>query len=136
MGLVILLAMFLVACGSGDRPTATIIERAIALQVNQVQQDLGQQLYGTRMATVEPPRISVKHVTVTQRSPLQIEQANAYRVEGTADLTLEFADHAVTQRQTGFEVYLQRPSKEDSWQLARRPTGESGDRWQLTAIAP
>lgn len=130
--------MLLVACGSGDRPTATIIERAIALQVAQVQQDLGQQLYGARAATVEPPRVSLKRVTVTQRSPLQIEQANAYRVQGTVDLTLEFADHAVTQRQTGFEVYLQHPSPEDGWQLARRPTGEldGSDRWQLTAIAP
>jgi hypothetical protein len=116
--LVILLALFLTACSMGGGPSKSMVEKAIALQLTQVQQDLGPQLYAT---TAELPQFRVNRVKITKREPLMIENLRSYRVQGTYDVTSIFRDRKVTQRQNPFEVYVQWQSDNKTWELAHLP---------------
>jgi hypothetical protein len=125
----LILAVFLTACGVGGGPSQAIVQKAIALQFGQIQQNLGQQLYQT---DTKLPNFVINHIKVNEQKTLIIQDFKSYQVQGTYDLTLEFPDHKVTQRQNIFEVYLQQPSEDEPWLLARPQTGEQ---W-ITSVIP
>jgi hypothetical protein len=136
--LAIILVTVLSACGFNG-PTQGIVERSIALQLNQTQQQLGQLLYTD---APESPDLTINQVKVAHRDPLTIQGLTAYHLQGTYDLTLNFSDHHVTQRQNSFDLYLQE-AEPKMWRLARpfrkseSPiNGDSPDEWVTTAIAP
>lgn len=124
-------ATLLTACSFGA-PTQALIEQAIALQLTQTQQELGQLLYRD---APEPPRYTISRIKTNHRDSLTIQEQPAYHLQGTYDLTLNFTDHQVTQHQNAFEVYLQKTETE-AWQLARPQANADGKTWDITAIAP
>ncbi|MDX2215337.1 MAG: hypothetical protein SFY66_18890 [Oculatellaceae cyanobacterium bins.114] len=129
--LAVILMTVLTACSFGS-PTQTVVEQAIALQLNQTQQELGQLLYAD---APETPATTINHIKVVRRDPLMIQGLNAYHLQGTYDLTLNFSDHHITQRQNPFEIYLQQIG-DKMWSLARPKRNSETEDWAITAIDP
>lgn len=107
----------LTACGVAVGPPHDLVERAIALQFSQTEEELIQVLYP---GTSQFPPFSIDHMRITDQKPLKIDELRSYRIRGTYDLTLAFPDRAITQRDNPFEVYLQRQVEGKTWRLARR----------------
>jgi hypothetical protein len=127
-----LLLGLLAGCSSA-RPPVAIVEKAIALQLSQVQQNLGEQLY---RGTAETPELMIQRVKVLDRQPLDIENQRAYEVQGTYDVTLKFTDHRTTQRRNSFDLYL-KPQLDQTWQLLRPLSApDQSTRWVATPIDP
>ncbi len=119
----IALALLLTACGTiGVKLPNDIVEQAIALQLSQTQQQLNQQL---RLDL--QPEIDIRHIKISEKNPLQIQALQAYQVKGTCDYTIKLPQRAITQRQTPFEVYLQRQKEGKTWRLAFIKTNENGE---------
>jgi hypothetical protein len=136
--LMVILAGLLTACGT--QPDRSIVEKAIALQVSQTQQELSRQLFQSTQLDTKISQVKVKN-----QQRLAIEALTAYRVQGTYDLTLKLPSRRVTQRQNSFDIYLQRQSEGKTWRLARlQPSdpqsvegenqGSEGDRWVTQRI--
>ncbi|GAB4464419.1 MAG: hypothetical protein OHK0037_18380 [Elainellaceae cyanobacterium] len=117
--LAILLAFVLTACSSVSGPGRDVVERAIALQFSQTQEDLIQ-LLNPRDPTFPP--FTISNVKITDEQGLQIANLRGFRVRGTYDVTLEFPGRNVTQKANPFEIYLQRQIEGKTWRLARRQT--------------
>lgn len=119
----IALALLLTACGTvGVKLPNDLVEQAIALQLSQTQQQLNQQL---RLDL--QPEIEIRRIKIAEKTPLQIQQLQAYQVKGTCDYTIKLPKRDITQRQTPFEVYLQRQKEGKTWRLAFIKTNENGD---------
>lgn len=110
--------VLLTACGNiGLEPSSRLVQSAIALQVEQTQQQLSQQL-GLNVLGFE-----INRVAVTKQEPLMIQNLAAYHVQGTYNVTLKRALRRVTQ-QNPFDIYLQRQKEGKTWRLALpRSTG-------------
>lgn len=103
--------VLLTACGNiGLEPSSRLVQRAIALQVEQTQQQLSQQL-GLNVFGFE-----INRVAVTKQEPLMIQNLAAYHVQGTYNVTLKLP-RRVTQ-QNPFDIYLQRQKEGKTWRLA------------------
>ncbi len=119
----IALSLLLSACGTiGVKLPNELVEQAISLQLNQTQQQLNQQL---RLDL--QPEIAIRRIKITEKNPLQIQQLQAYQVKGTCDYTIQLPKRDITQRQTPFEVYLQRQKEGKTWRLAFITTDENGE---------
>lgn len=106
-----ILLVLLTACGNvGLEPSSRLVQRAIALQVEQTQQQLSQQL-GLNVLGFE-----INQVAVTKQEPLMIQNLAAYHVQGTYNVTLKLP-RRVTQ-QNPFDIYLQRQKEGKTWRLA------------------
>ncbi|NJP10319.1 MAG: hypothetical protein HC866_13285 [Leptolyngbyaceae cyanobacterium RU_5_1] len=129
----IALALLLTACGpSAPEPTTQLVEQAIALQLNQAQQELSQQL---RLDS-PPTDIRVSRIKITQQTPLTIQNLQSYHIKGTCDFTVKRPKHSVTQHQTPFEVYLQRQMEGKTWRLASLKTNEDHQSVWVTQRIP
>lgn len=107
----------LTACGAVVGPPHDLVERAIALQFSQTQEELMQVLAPN---TAQFPPFTIKHVRVTDQKSLKIDDLRSYQLQGTYDISLDFPDRHVTKRDNPFEVYLQRQVEGKTWRLARR----------------
>lgn len=103
----------LTACGTaGLEPNSQLVQRAIALQLEQTQQQLSQQL------GLDFKGFEINRVAITQQEPLVIQDLPAYHVRGSYDLTLKLPRRRVTQQQNPFDVYIQRQKEGKTWRLA------------------
>ncbi|MDJ0701856.1 MAG: hypothetical protein QNJ46_01130 [Leptolyngbyaceae cyanobacterium MO_188.B28] len=121
----ILLAICLSACGLvGGGPPKAVVESAIALQFSQTQQEISQLLTpkGNRKST-----FTVSQVKVNRQTPMAIQNAPAYRVEGTFHLKLNLRTRRVSDQTTPFEVYLQPQPDGQTWRLARPLANQKDD---------
>ena len=109
------LLVVLTACGIGLEPSKQLVQRALALKVEQTQQQLSQQLHSFERN--QPPKYEINQVVITQREPLTILNLPAYHVQGTYNFTLK-SQRQVNQRQNPFELYLQRQKEGKTWRLA------------------
>lgn len=123
--LVGVLSGMLTACSTGGAPDRSLVQKAIALQLRQTEQELSQQLY----RSVESPQFKIDHVRIETRTPLSIEGLEAYQVQGTYDLIQEFSNRRVTQRQNPFAVYVQHQAEDKTWRLAQLQQGKEGQHW-------
>ncbi|MFM7450795.1 MAG: hypothetical protein ACKO24_19605 [Leptolyngbyaceae cyanobacterium] len=127
----ILLVLMLTACSRGTEPTRSLVQQAIALELGQAQQELGQQLRLESEAT----RSQINRVTITNEAPLIIEGLEAYRVRGTYDYTTALPSRKVIQRNNPFDIYLQRQQEGKTWRLAKQIKGDNGQpRWVTRRI--
>jgi len=106
----IALFVLLTACSGEVEPSNKLVQQAIALQLEQTQQQLSQQL-GVHLQGIE-----IQHVTVTQRELVEIQSLPVSHVRGTYDLTLKLP-RKVTQKNNSFDVYLQRQQEGKTWRL-------------------
>ncbi|MEH2005760.1 hypothetical protein [Nostoc sp.] len=107
-----ILLMLVTACGSiGLLPTSELVQKAIALGVEQTQQKLNQQL------DLDFQGFEIKRLSITQEQPLTIKNLPAFRVRGTYDLIVKLPKRRLTQPQQPFEVYLQIQQEGKTWRL-------------------
>lgn len=106
----------LTACGTaGLEPSSQLVQRALALQLEQTQQQLSQQLQPS--GRPQPPSFEINQLKITEQKPLVIQDLPTYRVRGTYNFTIELRKRRVTQQQNPFEVYLQRQKEGKTWRL-------------------
>lgn len=111
-----ILLIFLTACGTSTPPLSLapsnqLVQKAIALQVRQTQQQLSQQLSSS------PPQFEVTQLKISQLEPLFIQKLAAYHVQGTYNLAIQLSNRQVSQRNP-FDVYLLRQVEGKTWRLA------------------
>ena len=108
----VILVGFLAGCGSvGLLPTTQLVQKAIALQVEQTQQQLNQKL------DLDFQGFEIKRLKIQQEQPLTIQSLPAFRVLGTYDLILNLPKRQLKQLQQPFEVYLQIQQEGKTWRL-------------------
>lgn len=108
-----ILLVLLSACGtSGIILNNQLVQKGLALQLQQTQQHLSQKL-GLNVKEFE-----IKRLKITQQEPLEIQNLPAYHFKGTYDLTLQLPKRQVTQQQNPFDLYLQRQKEGKTWRLA------------------
>ncbi len=107
--ILIVLVALLSACNSVEmEPNRELVQKAIALQMHQTQQQLQQ-----------PVRdLDIKKVNIAQKQPISIQDLPGFRVKGTYDLTIKLPKQKLTQQKNPFEVYLQRQKEGKTWRLA------------------
>lgn len=129
----IVLAVWLAGCGVvGGGPPAEIVQGAIALQLEQIQQELGQEL---RLGEV-PTTIAIKKVCIRDRQALTIQNLPAYQITGTCDYTVQLPHHAFPQKNNPFEVFVQSQSEGKTWRAAYLKLDESGEPIWVTQRIP
>lgn len=111
--LIAILLGLLTACGSfGTAPSSQLVQKALAIQLAQTQQQLNQQLKPAAPITIEVDRLKI-----TAKQPLVGQSLPTYRVQGKSDLTIQLQKRRVKQQQKPFEVYLQRQNEGKTWRL-------------------
>jgi hypothetical protein len=109
-----ILLLLLSACGNtGMEPSNQLVQKALALQLSQVQQQLSQQLQ-----SAAPRSIEINRLAIAKQQPLVIDDLPAYHLQGSYDLTVKFPSRRVTQKHNPFEIYLQRQKEGKTWRLA------------------
>ncbi|MTJ08384.1 hypothetical protein [Anabaena sp. UHCC 0204] len=107
-----ILLILVTACSSiALLPTPELVQKAIALQLEQTQQQLNQQL------DLNFQKFNIQRISITQEQPLTIENLPAYRVQGNYDFTIKSQKRSFNQVQKPFEVYLQIQKEGKSWRL-------------------
>lgn len=120
----IVLSILLTACGVlGEGPDKQLVKQAIAIELSQTQQELGQQL----RLDAQPTEIDISRVAVKKQTPLVIDELQAYRVRGTYDFTIKLPKRQIRRQKNPFEVYLQRQKEGKTWRLARLEADENGE---------
>jgi len=110
--LTVILLVLLTACGTiGLLPTSELVQKAIALDLEQTQQKLNQQL------DLDFQGFEIKRLSITQEQPLTIENLPAFRVQGTYDLILKLPKRSLTQAKKTFNLYLQIQQEGKTWRL-------------------
>jgi len=92
-------------------PTPELVQKAIAIQLEQTQQQLNQQL------DLNFQKFNIQRISITQQQPLTIENLPAYRVQGNYDFTVKLPKRSFKQLEKPFEVYLQIQQEGKSWRL-------------------
>ncbi|NEO33673.1 MAG: hypothetical protein F6K36_25265 [Symploca sp. SIO3C6] len=123
--LMTLVMAWLTACGTntptlGLAPSKQLVQKAVALQIDQTQQQLTYSLGST------PPKLEIIQVRLKQVEPLLIDNLPAYHFRGTYTLKIKLPQQQVIQRQNPFDVYLQRQKEGKTWRLARLQSTEQG----------
>ena len=129
-----ILLVLLTNCGTvGLEPSSQIVQRALALQLEQTQQQLNKELHSSGRS--EPPRFEINQVVINEHLPQVIQNLPAYRVRGTYDRTVHLPKRRVTQQQNPFVVYLQRQKEGKTWRLALpQSTGNEAVTWRTYLI--
>lgn len=112
----VIMLVLLTACGIGLEPSSKIVQRALALQLEQTQQQLSQQL------DLKVNSFEINRVAISQQQPLKIQDLPAYHVQGNYNVTLKLPRRRVTQ-QNPFDIYLQRQQEGKTWRLAIPQSG-------------
>ena len=132
----ILLAL-LTACGTvGLEPSSQLVQRAIAIALEQTQQQLSQQRRESERTHL-PPRFEINRAVITKQEPLVIQNLPAYHVQGTYDFTLKLPRRQVKQQHSRFDIYLQRQQEGKTWRLALpQSTGKDSKPVWFTYLIP
>jgi hypothetical protein len=122
--LVIALMALLTACSAptppfGLAPGGEIVQKAIALQIKQSQQQLSEQLQATN------PISQITRISVQQIEPLYLGKLPTYHLTGTYNLNLNLGDRQITQKQNEFDIYLQRQKEGKTWRWLKRLASDS-----------
>lgn len=94
-------------------PEVEIVQKAIALQWQQTEQSLAQQL------NTSSPEIKISKVRVQKTKPLFIDRLPAYHLQGRYNLKLKFPHRQVKQVNNSFDIYLQQ-QEENTWRMLKR----------------
>lgn len=123
----IVLAIGLVACGGRYSVPDNVLKNAIAISVNQTEQQISQEL---KLSAA--PKVSIDRVKITEQSPLKIQGSDGFHVKGVYDFTLKLPKRQESQSDNTFDLYLQRKTegKTQTWQLAQR----TEDDWNLQPL--
>ena len=99
-------------------PNGQIVQKAIALQLNQTQQKIADRLNASR------PQIQLNQITVKQIEPIFVDKLATYHLKGTYTLTLKLPRQQVTQKNNAFDIYIQRQAQGKTWRLLKREANQ------------
>lgn len=125
------LLVILTACGSnGYLPTNQLVQKAIAIQLQQTQQQLSQQL------SLDFQGFEINRLKITQEKSLTIQNLPAYRLKGTYNLVFKLPKRKLTQPEKPFEVYLQLQKEGKTWRLLlpQKDSKDSQPNWRSYLI--
>ncbi len=108
-------------------PNGEIVEKAIALQLNQNFKPLSDQLNAT------PPQLEIKQIQVKQLDSILVEQLPTYHLKGTYNLKLILPRQKIDQKKNQFDIYLQRQIEGETWRLLRQDSKMSSQNPQWTS---
>lgn len=132
--IVAVLLIMLTACSSiALLPTPELIEKAIAIQLKQTQEELNQKL------DLHLQKLQLQHLYIVEQQPLTIENLPAYRVTGSYDVNVRLAKRRFTQLQKPFDIYLQIQKEGKSWRLlipekSQKNSENTPSKWQSYLI--
>ncbi len=107
-----ILLVLLTACGgSGFLPTSQLVQKAIAIQLEQTQQQLEGQL------NLDFRGFEINRLKIRQEKSLTIQNLPVYRIRGTYNLVFKLPKRKLTQPEKPFEVYLQLQKEGKTWRL-------------------
>lgn len=93
-----------------------LVQRAISWQISLSEQKIG----GLYSGNFSPPStVRVDGIRITQVQSLMIQNLPSFRVRGNYDLQLKRRGQRLTQKQSPFDIYLQRQKQGLTWRLAR-----------------
>ncbi|KJH70006.1 hypothetical protein [Aliterella atlantica] len=124
--LIVLVGLLTACSGVGVEPNRELVQKAIALQMQQTQQQLQQQVRD----------LDIKHIKIAQKQPISIQDLPGYRVQGTYDLKIKLPKQQLTQPKNPFEVYLQRQKEGKTWRLALPQFSPNGVSSWFTYLIP
>ncbi|OCQ98334.1 hypothetical protein BCD64_13645 [Nostoc sp. MBR 210] len=108
----IVLLVLLTACGTiGLLPTSELVEKAIALELEQTKKDLSQKL------DIDFQGFEIKQLKIAEEKPLTVKNLPAFRVKGKYDLIIKLPQRQLKQLQQPFELYLQIQQEGKTWRL-------------------
>ncbi len=128
--------LLLTACGTTTPPTelapsGEIVEKAIALQLEQTEDSLSQQL------NTNTPKLGIANINVKNLESIYIAKLPAYHLQGTYNLTMKFSRQEVKLKNNPFEIYLQRQAEGKTWRLLRKKLTDDDNKFEwLTYLIP
>ncbi|NES81262.1 MAG: hypothetical protein F6K10_07540 [Moorea sp. SIO2B7] len=133
--LAVILIELLIACSAATPPTelapnGEVVQKAIALQLNQTEQRLSKNLIASS------PKLEISKIIVTELKPLFIAQLPAYHLQGTYNLKFILPRQQVNQQNNRFDIYLQRQKEGKTWRLLKREVyrNNAGEKWRSYLI--
>lgn len=113
--LIVIFSLTLTACGTntpalGQAPSKQLVKKAIALQVNQTQQQFTQQLQSS------PAKLEITKVSFKQLEPIFLGGLPTYHFLGTYNIKIGLPEQE-TQQKNSFDVYIQRQKEGKTWRL-------------------
>jgi len=117
--LILLTIILLTGCGAPTppltfAPDGKIIARAIALQMEQTQKSLSNQL------TTVLPETQISKIDVSKLEPLYLGKLPTYHLQGNYVLKLKLSDQKVEQQTNQFDIYVQRQIEGKTWRLVKQ----------------
>jgi hypothetical protein len=106
-----ILLLLLTACGNGFLPTSQLVQKAIAIQLEQTQEQLEGQL------NLDFRGFEINRLKITQEKSLTIQKLPVFHISGTYNLVFKLPERKLTQPQKPFEVYLQLQKEGKTWRL-------------------
>ncbi|WP_413173352.1 hypothetical protein [Anabaena azotica] len=107
-----ILLLLVTACTSlALLPTYDLVQKGIALQLEQTQQELQQKV------DLDFQKFAIQGISITQQQPLTIGNLPAYHVQGTYNLIVKLPNREISQPQKPFDIYLQIQREGKSWRL-------------------
>ncbi|MEC4895260.1 MAG: hypothetical protein SAL07_06565 [Oscillatoria sp. PMC 1051.18] len=118
-----ILIILLTACGAAkppieSAPDGNLVKKAIALQLQLVQKQIGQQLNAAN------PEFEIAGVKVNLLEPIYVNKLATYHLQGTYKVKLNLPSQEVTQEQNEFDIYLQRQIEGKTWRLLKRDASD------------
>ena len=123
VALVLLLSLVLGGCSGRGQPAASVVQGALALQIQLTQSAIAEALQ------LKPPGApEVSHVRVVSSDSVRIGEGRGVHLKGDFDWRLAGDPVRVD---SPFDIYLQRGERGQSWRLARPQASEpgSGQAW-------
>jgi hypothetical protein len=123
VALVLLISLGLGGCSGRGQPAASVVQSALALQIELTQSAIAEAL---QLKTPGAPEVS--HVRVASTDSVRIGEGRGVHLTGDFDWRLAGDPVRVD---SPFDIYLQRGERGQSWRLARPQVSEpgSGQAW-------
>ncbi len=118
VALVLLISLVLGGCSGRGQPAASVVQSALALQIQLTQSAIAEAL---KLKTPGAPEVS--HVRVASTDSVRIGDGRGVHLKGDFDWRLAGDPVRVD---SPFDIYLQRGERGQSWRLARPQGSEPG----------
>jgi hypothetical protein len=130
--LAFILIILLNACSTATpplefAPDGEIIQKAIALGLEQTEKHLSQKLNTSR------PEFEIGQINVKKIEPVVVGNLPTYHLQGTYDLKLTLPRQKVTQPKNRFDLFLQRQVEGKTWRLLKRETRQNSTEIQWSS---
>ncbi|MGK7945711.1 MAG: hypothetical protein AB4058_14710 [Microcystaceae cyanobacterium] len=111
-------------------PDGAVVQKAIALQLEQTERRLSKQLKASL------PTFEISKIEVKKNDPVFLNELAAYHLTGTYRLILQLPHRKVTQNNNPFDIYLQRQAEGKTWRLLTKTleTPTSKPQWSSYLI--